>query len=155
MISRGSYGQRILSTASCSLLLILASGTYVQAQPAETPTVDFVRDIQPLLKQHCVACHGTRKQESGLRLDAARLAIGGGDSGPAVQPGKSGKSLLVQVLRGEGDVSAMPYEKPPLSKEAIALITRWIDQGAMHPVDEPVAQAVRRQSKHWGLPADP
>jgi mono/diheme cytochrome c family protein len=151
MKSHGSYYRRILSTASGSLLLILAAGTSILAQPAETPTVDFVRDIQPLLKQHCVACHGTKKQESGLRLDAARLAIGGGDSGPAVQPGKSIKSLLVQVLHGEGDVSAMPYEKPPLSKEAIALISRWIDQGAIHPVDEPVAQADRRQSKHWAF----
>jgi hypothetical protein len=121
------------------------------AQPAKAPSVDFVRDIQPLLKQHCVVCHGTKKQESGLRLDAARLAIGGGDSGPAVQPGKSGKSLLVQVLRGVGDVAAMPYEKPALSKAAIELISNWIDQGAIHPVDEPVAQAVRRQSNHWAF----
>lgn len=151
MGSHGSNRQRILSILSGCLLLIPASSLSLLAQQDKAPSVDFVRDIQPLLKQHCVACHGTKKQESGLRLDAARLAIGGGDSGPAVQPGKSGKSLLVQVLRGEGDVAAMPYEKPALSKAAIELISNWIDQGAIHPVDEPVAQAVRRRSNHWAF----
>ena len=87
MGSHGSNRQRILSILSGCLLLIPASSLSLLAQQDKAPSVDFVRDIQPLLKQHCVACHGTKKQESGLRLDAARLAIGGGDSGPAVQPG--------------------------------------------------------------------
>ena len=44
-------------------------------------TVDFVREIQPLLSTHCVACHGEKVSKSGLRLDVKQAALAGGDSG--------------------------------------------------------------------------
>ena len=137
-------------------LALLAVAGPVAAQDDEVATVDYTREIRPVFVQHCLACHGIKKQESGLRLDAARLAINGGDQGAAIIPGKSAESLLIKVLQGEGDISAMPYEKPPLDNKTIALISRWIDQGAKYPADEPIAQKARRKSKHWSFqPIEP
>ena len=132
-------------------MVLLSVAGMLRAQADEPAAVDYAREIRPLLKQHCVGCHGARKQESGLRLDAARLAIRGGDHGPAIVAGKSAESLLVKVLQGAGDVAAMPYEKPRLKKEAIALIVAWIDQGAKVPENEPVAETRRRNSDHWAF----
>jgi hypothetical protein len=118
------------------------------AEPAEP--VDYTTQIKPILVDKCDSCHGVDDQQSGLRLDTARIAIKGGDRGPAVIPGKSDESLLYQVLIGEGDVTAMPAEGPPLNEEQIALIKRWIDQGAAAP-DNETAGEVTIQTDHWAF----
>ncbi|MCA9071615.1 MAG: DUF1549 domain-containing protein, partial [Planctomycetaceae bacterium] len=111
--------------------------------------VDYVRDIKPIFQKHCVSCHGTGKQESGLRLDAAKFFTKGGDRGPAIAPGKSADSLLYQSLLGEGDVSEMPLEGTKLSEEQIAMVRRWIDQGAKAPKDEVIDN--KQSSNHWAF----
>jgi len=62
--------------------------------------VDFVRDVQPLLKAHCFQCHGGAQKQGGLNLDSRALLLKGGVSGPAITPGNSGGSLLVARLQG-------------------------------------------------------
>src|SRR5689334_7031462 len=101
----------------------------------EVEGVDYARDIKPLLAEHCVRCHGVKKQESGLRLDTAALAKRGGDSGPAIVSGKPADSLLVRALTGVNDVSQMPPEGEGkrLNDEQVRLIKRWIEQGAPAP----------------------
>jgi mono/diheme cytochrome c family protein len=47
-------------------------------------SVDYMRDVKPLLARHCYACHGSEKQRSGLRLDTAKAAFEGGNSGAAI-----------------------------------------------------------------------
>jgi len=117
-------------------------------------TVDFVQDVQPLLAKHCIECHGPKKEESGLRLDSVAAMLAGGFSGPAVVPGKSAESFLVQVVRGVGDLKAMPPEgKPKLAKAEIDLLTKWVDAGAVGP-KEPAAVAKSDESKaadHWSF----
>ena len=55
------------------------------APPATAAPVDYVRDVQPILTQHCVKCHGPAKEESGLRLDTAAALRTGGYSGAAMR----------------------------------------------------------------------
>lgn len=62
--------------------------------------VDFARDVQPILSKHCWSCHGIEKQEAGLRLDRSDLAMLGGDSGKAIQPGVSAQSRLIHYVAG-------------------------------------------------------
>ena len=121
------------------------------AQGADSPKVDYQKQIKPLLARHCNGCHGSAKDQSGLRLDASRLAVRGGDRGPAIVAGDSGKSLLYLALLGKGDVERMPYEKPPLSSSQIALVKNWIDQGASFPRDEVIPGGARRRSDHWSF----
>jgi len=97
-------------------------------------SVDYQAQVKPILAERCYACHGALKQESSLRLDTAALAIAGGDSGEAITPGKSADSLLIERILSEDE--RMPPEGDPLSAEEVALIRRWVDQGAAAPADE-------------------
>ena len=150
---------RTLVCAALIALPCVASLAMIERARAEAPAVDFERDIKPILAAHCYACHGDKKQESGLRLDSASRLNAGGNSGPAVVAGKSGESLLVQAITGAEDVSKMPPKGPELSGDAIALIRRWVDEGAKLPADAPEV-AAGPKADHWsfqplGNPAPP
>src|SRR5262245_41832439 len=82
-----------MSRLSSLLLVCLLS-----AQAGAADRVDYLREVKPIFVQKCFACHGVLKQQSGLRLDTAAMMKSGGDSGPAIVPGKSGESLLFQKV---------------------------------------------------------
>ena len=100
---------------------------------AEQPVV-YERDVRPILKAHCFHCHGEAgKKEGGLDLRLRRWVVKGGESGPAVVPGKpAGSRLLKRVASGE-----MPPGKDKLSKADLATIKRWIASGARTARPEP------------------
>lgn len=92
----------------------------------------FEKKIRPVLESRCLSCHGDKKNvpDGGLRLDRAVGWRQGGDSGPAVVPGDSAKSLIVSAIHYES------LEMPPdgrLPDEVIADFKRWIDDGAIDP----------------------
>lgn len=125
-------------------LLIMMSAMTLQA--AETP-VDFERDIQPIFVSRCYECHGAKTQKSDYRLDLGTVAFRGGESEIAgIVPGKSSESHLIQLIRDESlDYAPMPPKGEPLTDDQIALLTRWIDEGADWPnPDEP-----HDLTKHW------
>ena len=64
------------------------------AQLRPTP-VDFIHQVQPILKESCYSCHGPEKSKGGLRLDVKARALKGGDSGPAIVAGNSSQSTLI------------------------------------------------------------
>lgn len=114
----------------------------------------FVKDVQPLLAKHCIECHGSKKDESGLRLDSPTAILTGGYSGPAVVPGKSTESFLVQVVRGVGDLKAMPPDgKAKLTQAEIDLLVKWIDAGAVAPKEPAVAAKSdeKKPTEHWAF----
>ncbi|HUY35506.1 MAG TPA: PSD1 and planctomycete cytochrome C domain-containing protein [Pirellulales bacterium] len=123
--------------------------------PAATTAVDFAKSIAPLLRKHCLECHGAGKQESGLRLDSRARAIEGGYSGAVIQPGKSDQSRLIQLVGGVADDEVvMPPEGPRLTAEEIGLLRAWIDQGAVWPDAERIsgrAAAGASASGHWAF----
>jgi ankyrin repeat protein len=101
----------------------------------QTPaTVDFGRDILPLLREHCVECHGPSQQMRGLRLDRRRDALPNrvGANGARIVPGNSAQSILFQRLTGAQRGPQMP-PAGPLPEAKIQLIRAWIDQGAAWP----------------------
>jgi mono/diheme cytochrome c family protein len=129
------------------LLLLLAPALRAQdASPAPAP-IDFVRDIEPLLKEHCVACHGDRKQKGQLRLDSKTLALRGGVSGKTILPGNGRASRMVTILQEANPDDRMPQKADPLAKEKIDLVRLWIDQGALWPDSASALDAVIE--KHW------
>lgn len=106
-------------------------GTVFSSEP-----VDYLKDIKPILKARCYACHAVLKQESELRLDTALSIRKGGSSGPAVVVGKPEISeILARIESAEAD-TRMPPEGAPLSAAEIELIRQWIHQGAKAPADE-------------------
>ena len=90
----------------------------------------FEQNVRPLLAQNCYSCHGEKKQKGGLRLDSLEAILKGGESGPAVVPGKPDESLLVSAINYAGP------EMPPsgkLAPEKVAVLTRWVSAGARGP----------------------
>jgi len=114
-------------------------------------SVDFVKQIKPILQRYCVSCHGPEMVESGFRTDFGSLMLEGGDRGAALVSGVASKSLIYQVLVGEGDVAQMPFELPKLSDEQIALVKEWIDQGAKAAGDDKPSADGRPTSDHWAF----
>jgi ankyrin repeat protein/mono/diheme cytochrome c family protein len=93
--------------------------------------VDFVRDVQPLLRQHCYGCHGPAQQMNGFRLDRRRDALRGGTIA-VIGPANSDGSRLYQRLIGNQYGQQMP-PTGALRPEQVKIIKDWIDQGAVWP----------------------
>jgi ankyrin repeat protein len=102
---------------------------------AQVPAkIDFARDIQPILRDHCVECHGPLQQMRGLRLDRRRDAMPNrvGANGARVVPGDSARSALYRRISGAQSGAQMP-PAGPLRPDQIDFIRTWIDQGADWP----------------------
>ena len=100
----------------------------------------FLNKVKPLLDSRCITCHGAEKQKGGLRLDSRAAAIQGGESGPAVVPGKPGESLLLDaVLHSKKELKMPPKEK--LTAADITVLKRWIRDGAPWPATTALAVA--------------
>ncbi|HEX5103887.1 MAG TPA: PSD1 and planctomycete cytochrome C domain-containing protein, partial [Pirellulaceae bacterium] len=143
-------GHRLLPALLCGLLLMAATRT-AAAEGADGLRL-FRERIEPVLKRHCYECHSAeaKQLQGGLRLDSRLGMLRGGDSGPAISPGKSRQSLLIQAIRHEGDYQ-MPPDKPKLPEAVIADFARWVDAGAADPrADEPQAAAADPR-RHWAF----
>jgi uncharacterized membrane protein len=105
--------------------------------PAATKVgVTFATDIKPIFDASCTQCHGEERPKAGLKLTTLEATLKGTKEGKVVEPGTSAKSSLVLSIAyiGEED-SWMPPKNnkakiAPLTKEQVALVRAWIDQGA-------------------------
>ena len=97
----------------------------------------FESKIRPVLVKHCYHCHSVEsgKSKGGLRLDSRAGWQVGGDSGPAIVPGKPDESHVVLAINRSGEVSEMP-PKSRLSPEIVRDFNKWIADGAVDPREE-------------------
>lgn len=112
-----------------AVLSLLSCATAAAQAP---PSVDYTRDVRPILAAHCFGCHGPRQQQSGLRLDLRQTALRGGDYGVVIVPGKSSESKLIKRLTGPEAGVQMP-PTGPLAPHEIDVLRAWIDAGADMP----------------------
>jgi ankyrin repeat protein len=110
------------------LALMLAIGE----ASAQTQSVDYERDVRPILAANCFGCHGPRAAQSGLRLDLRQNALRGGDYGVVIVPGNSAESKLIKRLTGPEAGVQMP-PAGPLPQHQIDVLRAWIDAGADMP----------------------
>lgn len=123
-----SFFNSICLTCSLLVQLSLAPSVSFSAEKKEEKAEPiFENDIQGLLTKHCTECHGEKQRKADLSLSNLRGLISGGESGPAIVPGKANESLLIEYLR---DGLMPPEDRPSLSKEEIALIEHWVESGA-------------------------
>lgn len=128
-----------------ALVLALLLGPAAAGQ--DDARVDFDRDVRPILKASCLKCHGPEGKPKGqLRLDLRAAAFRGGASGKVIVPGKAAESLFYKLLRDPDDEVRMPQKAPRLGAAQIALLGRWIDQGASWPDDRSGGESL-----HWSL----
>ena len=131
------------------------------SQPTTQPVFDdtaiefFEKEVRPILTARCLECHGGGKGDpkGGLSLTTRGGVIKGGDTGPAVVPGKTKESLLVSAI----EYGAL-YQMPPKSKlpaKEIATLTKWVELGVPWPKESKSTAAVKpfdlaaRKSEHW------
>ncbi len=126
--------------------LLAGVSATVAAAEAAPATVDYVRDVRPILQAHCYECHGPETREAGLRLDRKGPALAGGDGGQVIVPGQVEESLLIELVRGEDPDRVMPPTGETLTPEQIDVLVRWIAAGAPWPdgVDGP-----EERPTHW------
>lgn len=108
-------------------------------------TAFFEAKIRPVLVKHCYECHSVEsgKSKGGLMLDTKQGIRAGGDTGPAVVPGDSDKSLLLTAIKHSDPDLEMPPKKPQLSKTVIEDFETWINAGAADPRETAVKTAER------------
>ncbi|OYW12841.1 MAG: hypothetical protein B7Z55_17905, partial [Planctomycetales bacterium 12-60-4] len=108
----------------------IAVAASAQEAPFAAEQIDFFEaKIRPVLVEQCYSCHSAESKslKGGLRLDVREGVRRGGESGPAVVPGKPDDSLLLSALRHES--FQMPPERK-LSDEVVENFTRWVAMGA-------------------------
>jgi mono/diheme cytochrome c family protein len=115
-----------LGTCFGLMVLILEPATN-GADGSGPPRMTYEQHVRPILKAHCFQCHGEEeKPKANLDLRLARLLILGGESGPAIEPGRHEESLLWERIDGD----EMPPGPKKLSAREKTIIAAWIDQGA-------------------------
>lgn len=103
----------------------------------DTPgeTVDFARDIQPILKKNCIACHRAKKNEGGLSLETHEELMRGGDTGAGIVAKNLEESIVYARMSGAEEPLMPPEDNSvgakTLTPEQLELFQRWIDQGAL------------------------
>lgn len=123
-----------------------------QLPAAHTATVDFVRDIQPILKQHCYECHAADQEDGGVNLGIRRRALQGGHNGPVFVMGQSAQSPLIHLVAAIDDTRVMPPDSDGLSDDEIGLLRAWIDQGLPWPESAEVADPREEKAHgHWAF----
>ncbi len=134
--------QRLFPFAVAALVAMFPAAQVQAADAKPTPIaavthdgpVDFGKEVLPILKKNCTACHNASKKEGSLVLESAVTILKGGDSGAAVEKGKGAESLLVTRAAAADDEQMPPADNKVgakrLTSQELGLIKLWIDQGA-------------------------
>ena len=138
--ARSSHSMSLLKLAACVVSGWCALHSPGAAAPLQINTVTrnspvgFYRDIHPILKANCIACHNKTTTKADLNMETPELMIKGGESGPALIPGKGMDSLILQASAHLND-GAMPPKSNKvgavnLTPQELGLLKLWIDEGA-------------------------
>jgi hypothetical protein len=149
--------KRRIITGLTAIAGLCASNLWAGTDAALPKTVQFNRDIRPILADNCYSCHGPDKdkRKAGLRLDTKDGLFTAIKGDTPVVPGKPDQSDIYKRIRSHDPDEVMPQSKTgkTLSDQQIALIKKWIEQGAKYeghwaynPLMRPAAPEVRRAS---------
>ena len=131
-LSRAGHFQTVSVITIVALGIVFISGAACSRLPLlsrwSSSSVDFSRDIRPILNQNCSSCHGGVRQKAGVSSSFREEALGKGKSGrPTVVPGDPGASELIKRVTSQDPETRMPYHAAPLSTAQISLLRRWIE----------------------------
>ncbi len=115
-------------------------------------TVDFEKDIRPVLADRCYDCHGEDKQKNGLRLDSVHGILKGSDTGePVFVRGSSADSLIIRMVTSTDPKHQMPPKGERLAPAQITALKAWIDSGAKMPGEAEAAASLQLKTDHWSF----
>jgi mono/diheme cytochrome c family protein len=116
-----------------SEVVTFAKITPEQAKKLPAPAnhkIDFAKEIKPIFEASCIKCHGRGRTKGDLSIENRETVLKGGETGPAIAPGRSEESLLIELVAGVDPDNVMPQKGKRLTPEQIGLLRAWIDQGA-------------------------
>ncbi len=155
MLSRLRVQWKSLTVALC---LVAFVQPVLRADPpsdSDAKGVEFFeRQVRPLLAGRCYQCHTTesKKANGGLLLDSAEGLLKGSDSGPIIEAGASGESLLIQVVRSNDEDVRMPPNGERLTEAQIADLEAWVNMGAPLPKTDVHENEISvRTRTHWAF----
>ncbi|MEO8497759.1 MAG: c-type cytochrome domain-containing protein, partial [Planctomycetota bacterium] len=124
----------VIVTIGTDLQLLRADDAIAIAEVTHEGDVDFEKEILPILRRKCLACHNNTDAESDLVLETPQTILKGGSDGPSVVPGKALESLLLKAAAKQAEPFMPPADNDvgakPLTPEELGLLKLWIDQGA-------------------------
>jgi Protein of unknown function (DUF1553)/Protein of unknown function (DUF1549)/Planctomycete cytochrome C len=147
---------RPVSTLAVLFLGLAWTSPALAGPPSPEGLEFFEKRIRPLLSENCFKCHSAaKKQRGGLRLDSGAAILKGGDTGPAIIPGKPEKSLLLKAV-GYKDADLRMPPKSKLPDSQIADLVAWVKMGAPLPADAGAATGTKifdleARKKHWAF----
>ncbi len=117
-----------------------AAATPTQPAEGQPAPVSFIKDIAPLLVTKCQACHGPSDPKGDYQLATFELLVKpGASSTDAIAPGKPDESELLRLISSSDKDERMPKDGDPLPPEYVALVKRWITEGAKFDGTDPKA----------------
>ena len=134
-------------TAMTALMCVVCLIVWARVTSADEP-IDFATDVAPILQQHCVRCHSPGNSKGDVSL--ATLADLE-DNGYVVSEDPDSSYLVELVTRVDGQPPEMPKEGRPLSDEEVAVIRRWIADGAEWPSDLVIREKSKADASWWSL----
>jgi len=114
------------------LATLIAPLSVVADEPTKEQQELYLNKVLPILAENCFRCHSAQEQKDkgGLTLDTREAMLKGGDTGPAVVPGDTAKSLLLTAVSYKDADLQMPPKGDKLKPEQVAILTEWVKDGA-------------------------
>lgn len=154
--SRSTCCYCILCTALATALAWLMLFGAAPAARAQAPkgSVSFINDVAPILKENCFACHDAKRKKGKLEMTSYDSLKKGGSRDEPIVPGNAKASLLIELLTMSGKGRMPPLDVgEALPKEKIAVIAKWIDEGAkLDPGIDAKADLLRELRVRWKPP---
>ncbi len=150
---------RYLAGLLCALWCVTGVGANEPQSFSPEDLEFFEKQVRPLLVDRCHKCHGPEEQKGKLRLDSRAGVLAGGESGPAVIPGKPAESELIRAV----SYDPAGYQMPPdgkLPEAEIAILRRWVERGVPWPPESDAAagpsvsnwtEEFERRRRHWSF----
>ncbi len=164
-IAKSSKMASFFQRKSIVWLSVVASVAFVfyHYSVGKKPMINYNAEVKPILNKHCLGCHGGVRRKSGFSLLTREDALSNAESGkPAIVPGHPEQSEFIRRLTLTDPEERMPYNEPPLTKDEINILTKWVKEGAQwethwayRPVEKPAVPGSSRLlsslgKKAWG-----
>ncbi|MBB74897.1 MAG: hypothetical protein CMJ75_10330 [Planctomycetaceae bacterium] len=144
------FSRITLSFIGLFWLWVINSAPLAGELPPDPTPVQFERDVRPLLRAHCMSCHGLEKRAGDLDLRTLPLILNGGTQGPAIVPGSAARSILYRKVASR---SMPPEGELPLTNTQLTTLRRWLDSAEPPANAEPSANTHidAADRSHWAF----
>jgi hypothetical protein len=137
--------------------LVFTPAPATAAPPPAKKPISFINDVAPIFKENCFACHDAKKRKGKLDITTYQNLRKGGENDDPITPGDPSESRLYELITAKKGKRMPPKESgEPLSKEQVAVVKEWIQQGAKLDAGlTPQADLLRELRVRWQPPAPP